>query len=425
MYWLIETDKQLNEFLANGFKEVFVEVIPYNYNIHPTQNGISSIYIRPLKSHKGFLLTIDHSETLSVNIDEIKHVLNTFDKIYVRDKKEFLHYFILKHAYDITLSSPPYIPVFTPSHVFFYDKYPKFDLINKIIPIVKHYEYCENIFNDLKNKINDPINDFYNTRASLVFNAIERSGIHIDREKFEEHFYDPHSDFIHTQYNYKTLTRRPSNKFNGVNYGALNKENGERKCFIPKNDILVEIDLKAYHPSLLAKLINYDFKGENIYEYLSKIYDTDVNRAKELTFKQLYGGVYPQYKEFKFFKDTQEYIDKIWEEFNSKGYIECPISKYRFEKNTLSEMNPQKLLNYLLQSLETSNNVCILWEMFKILRDKKTKLILYVYDSFLLDYSKDEKSTFIEILEIFKKQNLKVNIKAGYNYDELETVNIR
>lgn len=425
MYWLIETDEQLNEFLSNGFEEAFVEVIPYNYTIHPAQNGISSVYIRPLKSHKGFILTVDHSETLSISIDKIKHVLNTFNKVYVRDKKEFLHYFILKHAYDITLSSPPYISVFTQSHVFFYDKYPKLDLINKIIPIVKHHEYCENIFNDLKDKINDPINDFYNTRASLVFNAIERNGIHIDRKKFDEYFHDSYSNFVYTQYNFKTTTRRPSNKFNGVNYGALNKDNGERQCFIPNNDLLVEIDLSAYHPTLLAKLINYDFKGENIYEYLSKIYGTDISKAKELTFKQLYGGIYPQYKEFEFFRKTQEYTDEIWEKFNSEGYIECPISKYKFEKNKLEEINPQKLLNYLLQSLETSNNVCILWELFRILKDKKTKLILYVYDSFLLDVDKSEKYILKEILEVFEKHNLKTKIKVGYNYNELEIVNIK
>jgi hypothetical protein len=34
-------------------------------------------------------------------------------------------------------------------------------------------------------------------------------------------------------------------------------------------------------------------------------------------------------------------------------------------------------------------NVVILWEILKLLRGKNTKLVLYVYDSFLLDV--DEK----------------------------------
>ena len=83
--------------------------------------------------------------------------------------------------------------------------------INRIIPIVKHYEYCEKTFHDLKNKINEPINDFYNTKASVVFNAVERSGIRINREKFESYFHPIDGEYAYTQFNFKTLTGRPSN----------------------------------------------------------------------------------------------------------------------------------------------------------------------------------------------------------------------
>ena len=419
MYWLIETKEQLDLFISTKYKEVFVEIISHNYNIHPCENKAMSVYVRPLISHKGFILNIDHSEAFPLDIDDIKRGLDVFSKIYVRDKKEFLHYFAIKNVYDITLSSP-YVPIPTQSHVFFYDKYPEFNLINRIIPIVKHYEYCEKIFDDLKNNIDNEFNDFYNNRVPLVFNAVERNGLYIDRDKFKEFFYDSPSDYVHTQYNYKTTTGRPSNKYRGINYAALNKENGERECFIPRNDKLVEIDLSAYHPTLLAKLVDYNFEGESIYETLSKVYGTDINKAKELTFKQLYGGIYTQYKEFEFFKKVQEYTDKIWEEFNSNGFIECPISKHKFEKNKLDEMNPQKLLNYLLQNLETSNNVCILWEILKILRNKNTKLILYVYDSFLFDFDNSEQEILDEILNIFKKYNLKIKIKTGINYNQLK-----
>ena len=50
--------------------------------------------------------------------------------------------------------------------------------LNRIIPIVKHYEYCEKTFEDLKPRINEPINDFYNNRATVVFNAIIHFIIH-------------------------------------------------------------------------------------------------------------------------------------------------------------------------------------------------------------------------------------------------------
>ena len=35
-------------------------------------------------------------------------------------------------------------------------------------------------------------------------------------------------------------------------------------------------------------------------------------QSKELTFKQLYGGVFKEYREIPFFKAMNEYIDKLW-----------------------------------------------------------------------------------------------------------------
>jgi hypothetical protein len=126
----------------------------------------------------------------------------------------------------------------------------------------------------------------------------------------------------------------------------------------------------------------------------------DYKKAKELTFKQLYGGVFDQYKDLEFFKKVQVYTDNLWKEFEEKGLVECPISKHKFEKEKLGEMKPQKLLNYVLQNLETAINVCILWEIIKLLRNKKTKLVLYTYDSFLFDLSKEEEGILKDINEI-------------------------
>ena len=80
-------------------------------------------------------------------------------------------------------------------------------------------------------------------------------------------------------------------------------------------------------------------------------------------------------------------------------------------------MNPQKLLNYLLQNLETSNNVNILWEIFKLLKGKNTKLVLYTYDAFLFDLDKQEKDTFNAILKVFETNNLQIKMSYGNTYD--------
>ena len=421
MFWLVESKEQLDRFYNSSYKEAFVEIIPYNDKVHPTQNSICAVYIRPLQSTKGFIIPISHSETLSVHINDVKHILSQYNSIYVRDKKEFLHYLIFKTLYDITLNSPPYIQEYTQTHSFFYGKMGDKKDLNRIIPIVKHYEYCEKLFNDLKPRIDEPINDFYNTKTSVVFNAIERSGIRIDRDEFQSRFHDHDGEYTHTQFNFKTLTGRPSNRFKGVNYAAINKDNGDRKSFIPRNDILLELDISAYHPTLLSHLLDYEFDSGDIHMAFAKMYGVEYGKAKELTFKQMYGGVFDQYKELEFFKRMQVYTDDLWARFQNEGSIECPISKHIFKKEELHDMKPQKLLNYVLQNLETATNVRILWEIFKILKGKKTKLVLYTYDSFLFDFDDSEREIIKEILNVFKINKLQIKHSYGKTYDFTES----
>jgi len=421
MYWLVESKDQWEQLCNSGFKEAFVEIIPNSNKVHPVENGVCAVYIRPLESTKGYIIPISHSETFNISIDNVERVLDKFERVYTKDKKEFLHYFVLKGLFDITLNSPPYIQEYTQAHSFFYQKYPNKKDINRIIPIVKHYEYCEKTFEDLKPRINEPINEFYNNRATVVFNAIERSGLRVDTEEFESRFHLLDSEYTYTQFNFKTLTGRPANRFNGVNYAAINKDNGDRKCFIPRNDYLLELDISAYHPTLLANLVDYDFGGRDIHQAFAEMYEVDYQKAKELTFKQLYGGVFEQYKDLEFFKKVQVYTDDLWANYQEHGWIESPISGHTFMEDNLEDMKPQKLLNYVLQNLETATNVCILWEMLKLLRGKNTKLVLYTYDSFLLDLDEGEKEVIKEILKIFKSKKLQVKHSYGKTYDFRET----
>jgi len=417
MFWLIENTKQLKGFYNLGYKEAYIEVIPYSYTTHPVKTEVSLIYLRPIHASKGYILSIDHSESMPLNSEYIAELINTYDTLYVWGKKEFLHYFVHKNLIDISLNSPEYELEKTKAHQILNQRNKNKLDINRIVPIVKHYEVCEKNYNNLKQYFNVRVNEFYNNRVPLVFNAIERNGIQVDRELFKEYFNQDWGDKVYTQYNYRTTTTRPSNRFGGVNFAALNKENGCRKSFIPKNNKFIEIDISAYHPTLSGHLIDYKFDTIDIHESFAKMYKVDYKKSKELTFKQLYGGVFKQYKDLEFFKKIQKFIDILWQDFENKGFIECPISKYRFEKNKLDNMNPQKLFNYLLQNLETSTNVCILWDVIKILKKAKTKLVLYTYDAFLFDYDETEEGVLNQIKSVFKKHKLNIKISDGSNYD--------
>jgi hypothetical protein len=413
MYWLIEDINHIETLCRIKHQVAYVDVIPYSHILHPVENSVCAIYLRPRDDSKGYIIPVNHSETINFDLEVVQRVLNSIENIYVRDRKEFLHYFPIKHCYQPSPSPYTYIPQLTTAHTHIYNRNQGVDNLNMIVPIVKHYEVCEQNYLNFNSK---EINPFYN-KAALVFNQLERAGIKVDQSKFEHCFDKKTNEFIYTQYNLNTLTTRPSNTFNNINFSALNKDNGERECFIPRNDYFIEMDISAYHPTLLANLLDHTFDTDDIHSNFAKMYNVDYARAKEITFKQIYGGIWEEYEDLEFFKRVKSYTDDLWNSFNYNGYIRCPVSNYRFVKSKMENMNPQKLLNYVLQNLETANNVLILYDIFKLLRGKNTKLVLYVYDSFLFDWDENEKGVMLQVLGIFNKYKLQTKIKKGINYN--------
>ena len=417
MYWLVESEEQLKEFKQQQHQEVFVEIIPFDNREHPYENEVCAVYIFPLNSQKGFILPVSHNETLSLKLSEIERILNTFKSVYVRDKKEFMHYFLLKALYNTPLPPNTYIQQ-TQAHTFFYNKFKTKADINRIIPIVKHYEYCNAIYEAVKPNLEKNVNEFFNTKACLVYNKLEQSGLRIDKPKFSSYFYPTDKEYVYTQYNLNTLTTRPSNKFKGVNYAALNKSNKERESFIPRNDYFIDLDVSAYHPTILSRLVGYEYGDGDIYEALAQVYKMDREEAKILTLKQINSKALAEYEDLEFFRKVGDYKNKMWEKFQNEGVVEVPISNHRFYKSELEDMNPGKLLNYLLQACELAMNVKIMWDMFRVLRGKETKLVLCVYDSWLLDVVDTEGEVILEnIADIFKKYKLNYTLNKGKDYD--------
>jgi len=424
MFWLIETKEQLREFVNEDFKEVFVEVIPYHNHIHPALNDLSLVYIRPTYDTKGYMLCVDHSETMSIGKTYIEKILQHTDTVYVRDKKSFLYYFQLNKVVDISslknadTTLEPVFDIFYRLHINKQD-------INKIIPVSKHYEVCENIYNKLQQVILEPKPDYvkFYSKGALAFFGIEKNGIKINKDKFYKYYepnnesYSIYNDRIFTQYNLNTTTRRPSNAFNSINFAALKKDNHSRSSFIPSNNELIEIDISAYHPTLAGQLVGYEFNNSDIHSEFAALYNVDYKTAKELTFKQFNGGVFKEYQHLEFFQKVTEYTNNNWELFQSQGYLDAPVSGYRFESDKLENMNPQKLFNYVLQNLETSTNIQILLKIHKILAGKNTKIVLYTYDSFLLDWDEDEEQELEQIKDIFKEFKLHIKMNRGRNYD--------
>lgn len=441
MFYIVETQNQLQR--LHSQEECYINVIPLSNNYHPILSEVSLIYYKT-KNQKGIIFPISHSEGFSLDLQLVKNFILRHKTIYVLDKKQTAHLlgedFLGEHVLDINLLSlstsntPPYIQdLETNMHTHFYQKYGDWKNVNSLIPIPKHYETQEKIYQSIEKWIlKVPEINFYQNEYVKVFYDIEKQGIALDLPVFTENFNVKQPQFnikdnkIYTQYNLYNFTSRPTNSFNGINFAALNKDNGSRSSFIPQNDMLFEFDYEAYHPRILAKLIGYEFEEASVHTHLGKMYfktdnltEEQYQQSKELTFKQLYGGVFQQYKDIPFFALVKEYTDKILEEYNWYDRLDLIGGRSIFN---IENVTSQKLLNYIIQSGETFYNVDSIKGVQEYLANGKiSRILLYTYDSILLDYSnKDGKNTLIDIKNLMEINGFKVKVKYGTNYNNLK-----
>ena len=80
--------------------------------------------------------------------------------------------------------------------------------------------------------------------------------------------------------------------------------------------------------------------------------------------------------------------------------------------------------NYLIQLAETESKMDVITDIIELLKDKKSKLVLYLYDSFLFDFNKEDgKNLIVDIKNIIeRKGKYPTKIKVGQNYHEMSDV---
>jgi hypothetical protein len=299
----------------------------------------------------------------------------------------------------------------TPCHSFFYRKFSKLKNVNNIIPTYKHIESIR--------KTKDEFISFYN------------DGIVSDVKKFDNFYIKPlnhieqnglytNEGLEWTQYNPYTITSRPSNTFGGVNYAALNKDDGTRSRFISRftGGKLVQFDYDAYHPRLIGNLIGQPIpKTISGHQFLANLYGVSKDESKGITFRQLYGGVQLDYLHIPFFKKVSNFIDRLWIEFNQSGWVKTPMGR-KLKRENLRDINQNKLFNYMLQATETELNMVVLSKLSEYMSDKKSKIVLYTYDSYLLDIHPSEMN-LIKDIKIFIDGDYTTNVEIGDDYSNM------
>ena len=419
---IIEKDNQLDDFLLeNQNKDCFIIPILSDVNRHPLENTLCAIYVKIVDGGEG-LLCFNHGETLRLSLEK----LLTLDKLgrkFVRDKKQLNHIVKLKNVIDVNLQyymdkNEPleWDELSTNTHDYFYRVMWKMKNTNRIIPIFKHLELCREQVKVLEKYYQLPIHKQYNDEIINNLSFIESSGLRKD------------DDMVYSEYNLYTSTGRPSNRFGGINFAALNKKDESRKPYTSRfqDGILVEFDYDAYHLRLIGHILDYKFPKGSVHEHMSEFYgDVDYETSKSTSFQYLYGRIPQQVIDTNpFFSRVNNYITKIWGEFKREDFVKSNIYNKRIYKKNLSAMNRNKLFNYMIQLLETENNMKVMSELIPFLKDKQSKLILYSYDSFLFDFKLTDGLDFLKgVKEILEQDGVfPTKSSKGLNYHEMEDI---
>lgn len=439
MFYIVETKEQLLQLPID--ERSFLQLISSNSNYHPAINDISLLYYK--NSDKGYILPLDHSEAFSLQKEDILEFLSKHNKIYCLDKKLHSYYIPSDNLIDINFiildqeNKLIDLECDTLVHRDFYRKYYHDPNLNKVIPISKHYEKCECLYELIKDYIGKEKENSLLDDLVSEYKKVEEKGILVDEKILDKHFepnwkpYSIQDNIIHTYYNLYNLTGRPTNKFNNINFLALNKDNGCREGFYPLNDMFIEFDFDGYHLRLIANLINFKLdNSESIHTILGRQYfnkqeltEEEYQQSKAITFKQIYGGIDKEYEHIEFFQKIKSLIKLMWDKYNTEGFIKLPTGRI-LHKDKIENFYPQKLFNYAIQNLETKSNIIILKELNKLLENKKSFISLIVYDSFLIDFSvEDKKDILVGIKEIINNHNLTAKIKYGKNYESLVKTN--
>lgn len=443
MFWIVETEEQFKRLLGKDLSECFLEIITGNDYFYSGISDIIALYLRPLSENRGYIIPINHSEGLNeIPVEFVWSVL--FQKmLYVFEKSKFLN-FVQDNGQTMGIKMGFYLQkgehlehnkFNTTAHTFFYSKYHDHPNVNSLIPLSKHHEKWENFISKTDVKSIDyqsKTYHFYNNEVVNAFAYAQSYGIKISKKCFQEK-YTPkipeasvYKNFLFSEYNLYTLAGRPSNSFNGINLAAIHKTDGSRNCFIPRHDYFIEYDFNAYHPRILANIIEYDFGDDDVHTHFAKIYfNTDIitdeqySESKSMTFKLLYKESSSDIKS-EFIEKVQQLREFLWEKYNRVGYIISPISKRKLTNIKKSS----QILPYLCQVIETERNALLINQISEVLMGKKSRLVLYTYDSFLFDYSKEDGKEILSDIERIlvteeDERLYPVNIKIGKNYGNM------
>ena len=403
---------------------------PFLHPLHK-DNGLSALWCQVESAEEPFFIIEHHPDS-----DKMMEDYKWLDEEWIGtpDKKILNHFYEFKDVWDLNFvhwletGKPFENNVRNNAIDFLSNKFYNVKKLNEIIPLSKHNEYCSDV-NKVMNIPHTGDNNDYMNDVIKAFTSIEKNGIKVSDDvcdifdiRVKKHI---SNGKLYSQYNLWTTTGRPSNSFGSVNFAALPPE--KRKAFVPENNSLIEFDFDAYHLRLIADLVDYDFGKDSVHKHLAEHYECSYEESKQRTFKLLYGGIDKETREkVPFFDKVHNYINKKWSEINTHNCVYTDIYRRKLLFKNYKDMNRNKVFNYLIQAYETESNIKKILLIQDYLLGKKTKLVLYGYDSFLFDFAnEDGVKTLRDIKSILEENKHYTKSKMGLNYGEMEDITKR
>lgn len=296
------------------------------------------------------------------------------------------------------------------------------------LPILSDWYYekfkvYDKIFNETRQFQNSGEYKAYILR-SIVFYQLERNGLRIDSDKIKSFSGInnklnslKNKTIIHPEAKVNaSVTGRVSYGYKKINFMALDKESKINNVIISrfgKNGKLYNFDYDAFHPRIIFQLLNQpiplDKKG---HEYIAEKYFDIKNKSHSEIKQKIFQILYGEYNDNNEFSELMKYFKRRVDIYKT------PLGR------TVGKVKERKKPNYFIQKYEADLMTMAMSEIIKLLKDYKSKICLYQYDSLIIDIFNKEKSVIekiVNIMETINNMTFKVKIKNGNNLYEIRS----
>lgn len=253
---------------------------------------------------------------------------------------------------------------------------------------------------------------------NIVFYTIEQNSIAIDQERLNEidEEIKPLKNKSRIYLHYKidvAESGRSSCHYQNINFMALKKTSKINDVIVSSFDDgkLYNFDYDAFHPRII-----FQFLGKTIplnqsgHEYIAEKYFNLSNKNHEEIKKDIFRILYGGHIENNKFSSLIEYFG------NRVDLYKTCLGR------TVGNIEWRKRLNYFVQKFEVDLMTTVMWKIIKALKKYKSKIILYQYDSIIIDIPNNERFLINEIKDMMANINnmkFKVNVKSGQTFGEI------